>query len=56
MTDFTHVLIRSEKGKERYGIGINSIKERVDRLKGYYDFSYEEGQYNALIVIPIENS
>lgn len=56
LTDFTHVLIRSEKGKERYGIGINSIKERVDRLKGYYDFSYEEGQYNALIVIPIENS
>ena len=56
LTDFTHVLIRSEKGKERYGIGINSIKERVDRLKGHYDFSYEEGQYNALIVIPIENS
>lgn len=56
LTDFTHVLIRSEKEKERYGIGISSIKERVDRLKGYYDFRYEEGQYNALIVIPIENS
>ncbi len=56
LTDFTHVLIKSEKGKERYGIGISSIKERVDRLKGYYDFSYEKGQYNALIVIPIENS
>ena len=56
LTDFTHILIRSEKGKERYGIGISSIKERVDRLKGYYDFGYEGGQYTALIVIPIENS
>lgn len=56
LTDFSHVLIWSEKGKERYGIGISSIKERVDRLKGYYDFGYEGGQYTALIVIPIENS
>lgn len=56
LTDFSHVLIRSEKGKERYGIGISSIKERVDRLKGHYDFGYEGGQYTALIVIPIENS
>lgn len=56
LIDFTNVLVRSEKGKERYGIGISSIKERVDRLKGYYDFNYEGSQYNALIVIPIENS
>lgn len=54
--DFTNILVRSEKGKERYGIGISSIKERVDRLKGYYDFNYQGGHYNALIVIPIENS
>lgn len=56
LTDFSQLLIRSEKGKERYGIGISSIKERVDRLQGYYDFGYEGGQYTALIVIPIENS
>lgn len=55
-TDFSHILIRSEKGEERYGIGISSIKERVDRLKGYYDFGYGGGQYTALIVLPIENS
>lgn len=56
LTDFSQVLIRSEKGRERYGIGISSIKERVDRLKGYYDFCYENGQYTALVVLPIENS
>lgn len=53
VTNFSHPLIKSEKGEERYGIGISSIKERVDRLKGYYDFGYQEGQYTALIVLPI---
>lgn len=53
LTDFSNTLIRSEKGKERFGIGISSIKERVDRLNGYYDFKYEEGLYTALIVLPI---
>lgn len=55
-TNFSDVLIKSEKGKERYGIGISSIKERVNRLKGYYDFRYEDERYTALIVLPIENS
>lgn len=53
VTNFSHPRIRSEKGEERYGIGISSIKERVDRLKGYYDFRYQGGQYTALIVLPI---
>ncbi|WP_196242668.1 GHKL domain-containing protein [Kandleria vitulina] len=51
-TDFSNKLIKSEKGK-RYGIGISSIKERVDRLKGYYDFNYHNEKYAALIIIPI---
>lgn len=52
-TDFSKVFIKSEKGKDRYGVGLSSIKERVDRLHGYYDLKYEEGYYNALIVLPI---
>ncbi len=51
-TDISNKLIKSEKGK-RYGIGISSIKERVDRLKGYYDFNYHNEKYTALIIIPI---
>lgn len=51
--DFSSNLIPSEKGKERYGIGINSIKERVRKLNGFYDFSYQEGQYTALVILPI---
>lgn len=56
LIDFSHTLIKSEKEKDRYGIGISSIKERVDRLNGYYDFGYKEGKYTALIVLPIENN
>lgn len=54
-TDFSQTLIKSEKGKERYGIGISSIKERVNRLHGYYNFKYKDGYYDALIVIPINH-
>lgn len=53
-TDFSQVLIKSEKGKERYGIGISSIKERVERLNGYYDFRYADGKYTALILLPMK--
>lgn len=54
MTDFSGVLIKSEKRKDRYGIGLSSVKERVDRLKGYYDFTYKDRTYTALIMIPVE--
>ncbi len=52
--DFSNELIKSEKGKDRYGIGISSVKERIDQLEGYYDFQYKNGYYTVLIVIPIE--
>lgn len=54
--DFSKVFIKSEKGKERYGIGISSMKERVERLNGYYDFGYADGKYTALILLPMKKS
>jgi len=52
--DFSNKLIKSEKGKDRYGIGISSVKERICRLEGYYDFQYKDGYYMVFIVIPME--
>jgi two-component system sensor histidine kinase AgrC len=37
----------------RYGIGISSINERVKKLKGYSDFSYDTGYFNSIVVLPI---
>ena len=54
LADFSSNIIKSEKIKGRYGIGLSSIKERVDRLKGHYDFVYEDGTYTALIIIEIK--
>lgn len=54
--DFTKKIVRSKKGINRYGVGINSIKERVDKLKGYYDFKYESGYFKTLIILPLSTS
>ncbi|MEK3751381.1 GHKL domain-containing protein [Paenibacillus sp. FSL E2-8871] len=50
--DFSYGRLISEKGKNRYGIGISSINERVKKLKGYSDFSYDEGYFNSIVVLP----
>lgn len=53
--DFSKEMLVSEKGDSRYGVGISSIKDRVDKLKGYYDFSYNDGHFHALVVLPVIN-
>lgn len=49
-------LIRSAKRKGRYGFGINSIRERVQKLEGYSDFSWNENEFKVLIIIPVGQS
>ncbi|MGF7050671.1 sensor histidine kinase YesM [Paenibacillus sp. DS2015] len=51
--DFSYGTLISEKGKNRYGIGISSINERVKKLKGYSDFSYDDGYFNSIVVLPV---
>ncbi|MFE4709813.1 GHKL domain-containing protein [Paenibacillus sp. NPDC056722] len=50
--DFSSGTLISEKENNRYGLGISSINERVQKLKGYYDFSYEDGFFNSIVVLP----
>ena len=52
--DFSQRIVMSEKASNRIGIGISSVKERVDRLKGYYDFKYETGFFQVLIILPVQ--
>lgn len=51
--DFSTKMVSSEKERGRYGVGISSIKDRVDKSGGYYDFSCKEELFYALAVIPI---
>lgn len=51
--DFSSNLIKSSKKSGRYGIGIQSVKRRVDKLEGYYDFEYKNKYFEVIIVIPI---
>lgn len=51
--DFSSDLIKSSKKNGRYGIGIQSIKRRVNKLEGYYDFVYKDNVFEAIVVIPI---
>lgn len=51
--DFSKQALVSEKAKGRLGIGISSIKDRVNKLGGYYDFSYADFQFQSIIVIPL---
>lgn len=39
--------------KEGHGYGVKSIKMLVDRHKGYYSFSAEEGLFTVKIVLPM---
>ncbi|MGM9952977.1 MAG: sensor histidine kinase [Intestinibaculum porci] len=52
--NFSQSYIESEKLKGRNGIGITSVKERVDHLNGFYDFTCENNIFNALIILPIK--
>lgn len=54
--DFTKKIIQSEKKRGRLGLGINSIKEHCEKLKGYHNFSYLEGKFSVLVIIPVTNS
>ena len=49
-------LIRSAKRKGRYGLGVNSIRERVQKLEGYSDFSWNEYEFKVLIIFPVGQS
>ncbi|MFF2875040.1 GHKL domain-containing protein [Gottfriedia sp. NPDC057991] len=51
--NFSNAILKSEKKVNRYGVGISSIKERVSKMNGYYDFSYKEGFFQALVIIPM---
>ncbi|WP_394336835.1 hypothetical protein [Absiella sp. AM54-8XD] len=44
------------KGRNRLGIGISSIKDRVDKLGGYYDFSSVNNEFVSLVIIPIKHN
>lgn len=52
--DLKRYQIKSMKGKERLGIGISSIKDRVDKLGGYYDFSSINNEFVSMVIIPIK--
>lgn len=54
-SDFSKNILSSEKEEGRYGIGISSIKDRINRLGGYCDFSYKDEHFSALAVIPMVN-
>ncbi|MFD4706950.1 ATP-binding protein [Gottfriedia sp. NPDC058432] len=51
--NFSNGILKSEKKVNRYGVGISSIKERVSKMNGYYDFSYKDGFFHALVIIPM---
>ncbi|MCV2498764.1 GHKL domain-containing protein [Melissococcus plutonius] len=51
--DFTKKIIKSEKKYSRYGLGINSVIERVNKLNGYSDFSWSNDYFKVLIIISI---
>ncbi|MGG5343712.1 sensor histidine kinase [Enterococcus sp. AZ192] len=51
--NISNKLIKSSKKRGRYGLGINSIRERVKRLKGYSDFSWKANEFKVIIVLPI---
>ena len=48
--------IKSMKGRNRLGIGISSIKDRVDKLGAYYDFSSVNNEFVSLVIIPIKHN
>lgn len=50
--DLNKETLLSEKRKNAFGIGVSSIKDRVSKLKGYYDFSYNSGLFHVMIVLP----
>lgn len=49
--DFSKDFIKSSKSI-RYGIGIKSIKLRLDKLRGFYNFKYEDGYFRVIVIIP----
>lgn len=49
--DFSKDFIKSSKA-DRFGVGIKSIKLRLEKLKGFYDFKYEDGYFKVLIIVP----
>lgn len=48
-------LFSSEKVIGRYGIGLNSVKDRINKLGGYCDFSYKDFQFYSFVVVPLTN-
>ena len=42
--------------KEGHGFGVKSITMLVDRYKGYYSFSANEGIFTLKIVLPMVDS
>ncbi len=51
--DVNKVLITSSKQKGRYGLGVNSIKNHVENLNGYYSFNHNDNMFEAVISIPL---
>lgn len=49
--DFSKDFIKSSKS-DRFGVGIKSIKLRLEKLKGFYNFKYEDGFFKVLIIVP----
>lgn len=49
--DFSKDFIKSSKSN-RFGVGIKSIKLRLEKLKGFYNFKYEDGSFKVLIIVP----
>lgn len=49
--DFSKDFIKSSKSI-RYGVGIKSIKLRLDKLNGFYNFKYENGYFKVFVIIP----
>ncbi|MDE6375630.1 MAG: ATP-binding protein, partial [Ligilactobacillus sp.] len=47
--------VGSSKRYGRQGIGLRSIKRRVAKYNGYYDFKAVNGEFTAFVVLPILN-
>lgn len=47
--------VGSSKRYGRQGIGLRSIKRRVAKYNGYYDFKAVNGEFTAFVVLPVLN-
>lgn len=51
--NYNKVTVESSKQAGRQGIGLRSIKKRVAKYNGYYDFKVTNGKFTAFVILPL---